>query len=318
MIFSWFHFRIYGFGEDQVDPLKRGFSFAEEQGTGKTYEQFLERFIERWGTPDQQTLAHVLQEGSGLARVFSIWALAGLAPGEARQLLVPLLSSTQPKEKWSSALCLGDLGVPEAVPVLCSMLSELLAAPGTPRPAGTWKQCWYDQMREFIPRVLRPFQHPGIIGACLRALEKQITAEQWYGYDKDLWHEYQDFLAYELGYREAWKPLVESALPRARQQIALVMMVIGYEDRRHQRDRVLDQIPLLVDQEMQPDLHQQVLHALMEMFSFSKRDAASYLQRYYEYRKERRFYGFNEELIARYPLKDDEMFSHNGDEWLEE
>jgi len=87
---------------------------------------YIAGFIQRWGAFDHSALERAFSQGAEDDRLFAINGLGHLGTPEAHALLLPALQSPHPQERWDSAVCLANLGDVQALPVLCSMLTDYL------------------------------------------------------------------------------------------------------------------------------------------------------------------------------------------------
>lgn len=85
---------------------------------------YLEEFAARWNGLNWDALAGALKNGSGTDKLFAILALGHTKSEEAHALLLPILESTDPWERWASVTCLAQMGDRRSTPVLCSLLGE--------------------------------------------------------------------------------------------------------------------------------------------------------------------------------------------------
>ena len=269
--------------DDQDDThhsdLERGFWFAD-MGTSSV--QAIRTFANRWGNLEQETFRQALIAGDEQNRVIAMWVLTWTQDPQTQALLLPFLHSGSSKERWSAALCLGELAVPQALPVLCTMLREFLPSEGHPYPLGEVEAIyWYDDHRWLIPSILRLWRDSSIVIALRRALEEQVRAEQYTQIEKQGWFIMEDILAYELGYRGAFGALTESSLPPHRYRIALINIVLGYYNASTYPEKYYGFEPsadIINDTNVRPLLKD----LLMARFGFAEEAAEQYLKGYFE------------------------------------
>lgn len=178
---------------------------------GEMSETNLEAFRTSWGSFEIPGLRRALHAGSDYDRLFAIWALGATRSEEARAELLPLLESTQPLERWASALALGELREQRSLPVLWRMLTELLP-PNTDEHAVTISDVeyraseFYHAWRPTIPLVLGEWGRPESVSplrtglqAALRVELSLHPADESYRSDVYYWSLYEDALVYALG-----------------------------------------------------------------------------------------------------------------------
>jgi hypothetical protein len=81
-------------------------------------------FKKHWGSFDPDALKHALQEGGEQERLFALFALGYLMYEEAKEFLVPFLSSPVSKEQWASVIVLGEQKEERAFALLGQLLTE--------------------------------------------------------------------------------------------------------------------------------------------------------------------------------------------------
>src|SRR5712692_8472862 len=164
---------------------------------GQQMEEFIEEFVGRWGNLDIETFERVLQEGQGEEKILAIFAIssAALPHSQVRELLLPFLRSAEPRERWASADCLGQIKEEEALPVLIDLLEEGL----TPE----WRQrdwCWYEDIRAYIPLTLGEWGDASLVPVLRHALHTVWEMEQQIAQLYPTWRRYQAMLSWALGY----------------------------------------------------------------------------------------------------------------------
>lgn len=109
------------------DPIQRAFFDAwidEDDMPDGMRDQRTETFQMRWGVLDRSAFQRALQEGDEADRLCALFTLGYLAPAGVEDLLVPFLSSPVRKERWTSAIALGEGKDERAFPVLQELLVE--------------------------------------------------------------------------------------------------------------------------------------------------------------------------------------------------
>lgn len=118
-----------------------------------TDRRYIETFSSRWNGLDQEALAHALAAGGHVDRLFAILALGHMRTPETHALLLPLLQSPDPLERWASATVLAQVGEQQTLPVLCAMLTEFLPTQLDEYFAAT-AALPYENQRSYGPRLL--------------------------------------------------------------------------------------------------------------------------------------------------------------------
>lgn len=257
--------------------LERGFWFAD---MGISPGKAMRAFIDRWGNLEQETFRQVLRAGDEQDRVIAMWVLTWMQDPQTQALLLPFLRSDSSKERWSAALCLGELGVRQALPVLCAMLYEFLPTEGHPDLLGE-ASYWYDDHRWLVPYILRQWSDASIVVALRQALEEQVRAEQYTQIEKTGWFIFEDILVYELGYRGAFGALTESLLPPHRYRIALLNIILGYYNALTCPEKYYGFGPS-ADMINNPNLRPVLKELLMARFGFAEEIVEQYLKGYFE------------------------------------
>lgn len=288
-----------------LDPVASAFHFAYVD-TGIWYEDAREDFTRRWGGDHLGLFLQVLIEGAEDDRVVAIWAIALSQHSQAERLLSAFLRSPSPKERWSSALCLGEMGEEQAVPVLCEMLTEFLPTKQSPWPQEPEKQWWYERWRLEIPSLLHAWESPAVTVALHRGLESLINAEQYAPFAPDQWFSCQDRIAYELGFRNTFGVMTGSSLSSYRVRIAVVNMTAGAYEALQPPDKRCGYTLLprwlsaklgidSLDSEEISQLRAGFIEIMMERFGMADEEAIGYLEKYGEDDAQRRA-GFAERM----------------------
>lgn len=109
------------------DPIERAFFDAwidEAEMPDEMRDQRIETLRKRWGALDSDAFQRGLQEGEAADRLCALFALGYLAPTGVEDLLVPFLSSSVRKERWASAIALGENKDERALSFLQACLLE--------------------------------------------------------------------------------------------------------------------------------------------------------------------------------------------------
>src|SRR6266567_3439041 len=183
--------------ETEAEYVQRGLEMENETPIDGT------DFARRWGGLAFENFVNALERGQGRDRVIAICVIGCSTNPRVRELLLPFLSSSDPKERWASARCLGAMKENQALPVLLRMLTEFLPREGHPFPLGEDNQ-WPELWRLYIPFLLRSWDRSSIVIALRQALLQIIAAEQHMPNDQQTAHEFQETLCYELGRRKAF------------------------------------------------------------------------------------------------------------------
>lgn len=120
----------------------------------------LSAFAQRWGGVDRSALTRALAEGTGDDRLVAIRALGFISRDRssdnsdqsASDLLLPLLGSADPLERWESATELALVGRAEALPVLGNLLADTI--PTSLEDYLTERGSEFDNLRPGTPLLL--------------------------------------------------------------------------------------------------------------------------------------------------------------------
>ena len=189
----------------QVPPWPKYIDYAYSALGYEEYKRQVRIFIRRWGGIDLDTFVRVLKEGQGEERVLAIFALGYTRTPFARELLLPFLQSTEPRERCASALCLGQMREEQALPVLCAMLTAFF--PPKEQPASVADGRWfYNGCRLEAIMIIAEWARPEVIPELLKALqaywdlEQAIIEHSHFGIGSDYWRRCQGRVAYALGW----------------------------------------------------------------------------------------------------------------------
>lgn len=244
-------------------------------------EQELKQFVAHWGRLDQETFLRVLAEGQGEDRMLAICFIGESDLPQVPILLLPLLQSVQTKERWLSALYLGQRKEKLALPILVAMLTEFLPSEESPTPA--IDLAWFDEYRGRAVSTLLLWKDASLIPAFRHALVMCVEAERYlpdHPVQKHIvlqrWYAYQDGLSYALGSLGAFGALMGISISQLRQRIAILKMVSGYK----QLKAHLVGNELIVGWEQEGELRTSVKAVLEQRFGLTEKEQENYLNSY--------------------------------------
>jgi hypothetical protein len=192
-------------------------------------ERTVKTFLDRWGSFDLDTLVRVLREAQNQNDILlAIFAIGYRDTPWAKELLIPLLDSSSPLERWASALCLGRMKEERAFPILRTMLTEFLP-PHKQFDAQGYSVWYYDYWRPTVARLLGEWERPELAMPLYDAL-KELWQQEQTGteYSKEDWYECQDLLAYALGRLGRFDLVKGLDASEARLSLWMVYMALGY------------------------------------------------------------------------------------------
>ena len=137
----------------------------------------VEAFAKRWGGLNLENFVRALAEGQREDRLLAICVIGWSDSPQASSLLRPFLQSTDAKERWLSALCLGRMKESSALPFLISMLTEYL--PSEQLPTLREDQGWFDEERIRVAFTLGLWEDPSLVPALRHAYASNVKAEQY-------------------------------------------------------------------------------------------------------------------------------------------
>lgn len=143
------------------------FSALEQVGyESPYYERVSREFREHWGNVEIPAFTQALEEGQGVDKLLAIFVVGESGIAHACDLLLPVLQSSIPFERWASTLCLGKLKEERAIPTLITMLEEFLP-PHVPLNADGYLEWRYDDRRCRAARLLGEWEKPDLAPALL-------------------------------------------------------------------------------------------------------------------------------------------------------
>jgi hypothetical protein len=195
-----------------------------DDGRFITPQQHMQGFQQRWGNFDpiacrKLITANVNEDDHCIA----MWLLAFQQAYEIPEL-VPFLTSSSVKERWTSALILGERGDNLALPGLYTMLTEFLPFYNHLESNLAY---WIECRRGWVPNVLRYWRQPETTDQLRTALETCLSYHSLEHINKDELHRYEDTLAYELGYRDWAGVFVGIKATTIELSIAMLQLAMG-------------------------------------------------------------------------------------------
>ena len=223
---------------------------------GTTVEKAIDDFAFRWGGVSKDALNRALQQGDTGERLLALFALGYLPLLNGEPLLIPFWESPVRKERWASAISLGQCKNERVFSVLQELLMEELeyclpsltasSGPGDPLLKKAWEKEQDDKDAEYvweydwcllhrlkIPLLLGSWGNPHAIPVLVQAFQRSLELEFRSTYPNNFhifaqeWHQLQDRVAYALGQLGAWNALDGLDLPPKRMHIAHRYLVFG-------------------------------------------------------------------------------------------
>src|SRR5260370_8626667 len=113
----------------EVDAIEQAFFRAwivDDMIPDEEREARMRSFQQWWGSFEIDAFKHALHEGNEADRLVALFALGYLAYEETHELLIPFLASAVRKERWASAMVLGEHQTQRAFPLLAQRLTHQL------------------------------------------------------------------------------------------------------------------------------------------------------------------------------------------------
>ena len=129
-------------------------------------------FAQRWGGLDLAACIRAWDSGDEHDKLFALLALSHLDAEPARLTVHQALKSERPKERWISAIGLGEVGDKQALPGLCTMLTEFLPEQVDEHPRG--QNSFYFVFRGYAPEIIGRMGEPLATPALRQALERMV------------------------------------------------------------------------------------------------------------------------------------------------
>jgi hypothetical protein len=201
---------------------------------GQGQDPWREQFVQRWKPFTQEALVRALREAEGEERACALFAIGYVAFPGGELLLQPFLHSSNQLERWASALTLGEVRNPLALPVLEQLLIEGLHEIDVCDPYTKHFLPWNMEYRREAALLIAKWGNLPAVPVLRRALrtcwEIDQKCDQEDGASLPFWDELltlEDYLAYALGQMEAWGACFGLGLPTERECIALFLLVLG-------------------------------------------------------------------------------------------
>lgn len=216
-------------GKDIPAFVERGFGMVK----GFADEWDIQPYAQRWGGIGVEAFLQALKDGQGEDRLIAICALGSTREPRVKEIFLPYLESQDPKERWASALMLGEMKEERALMMLKKMLLEFLPSQPSPFAEQEKTDPLYDFWRPHVPRVLGNWQRPDLIPLFRQALTSLWDSAPKRAFpDKIYWFNCQDEIAYALGRLGAFSILPNLELPSYGLRLAMVQMAVGSLDIR--------------------------------------------------------------------------------------
>lgn len=231
-------------------------------------------FAQRWGGFSDKTFLQALASGSREEKALAILALGQSDVPNTDELLSTRLESTEPLERWASALALGERRDERALPALAALLDEFLPPRMHPleREGGIY-HAWRRKAAALLGEWGRSDQIPVLRHALARSWELEQTEKSEI---KQIWHSYQNELVYALGRLEAFGVLGDLALPPDRWQAWTILLACGSLQARQRYGDLPTQV------QINEALKKEITQVLEQRFGLSADEQAACLDQYVE------------------------------------
>lgn len=245
----------------------------------------IEGFATRWGGFGPDALLRAVQAAEGQEWQFTMELLMHSA-AQARELVAPGLSSSDPVTRWYTALYLGALQDQRALPVLSTMLTEFLPSPEEYQTARF--DLFYEESRSGIAHLLGKMGNPACVPALRRALQVAINAARtqplvqpdFLQYDESrhkigmkLLNHFSDEIVYALGRLGAMGALTGLQGGEERIDLWRVHLIMGVLHGRYPLNEAMTFSEL-------PELSDELSRLLTTVFGIEPADIHRYLAHY--------------------------------------
>lgn len=276
---------MFSGANEQKDQMESPWLFYLQRGLEIIYGEYVppepvEAFITHWGKPALRTFLQALSKGKGQERLIALCVLGESDIPQKQALLLPFLQGTNARERWISALFLGQMKEEAAFFMLIQMLTEFLSLESL--SAESEYDLWFEDHRADIPYILDQWDTPDLVIVLRQALLTAIAAEQslpklpkMHGRRTFLYN-YQDALATVLGRRGAFGVLAGVSYPLYALRLAIVNMAAGYCHARDMSDSALLGYPW----DELPQLRKAMMLVLGHQFGLSEKEQNEYLEQY--------------------------------------
>lgn len=229
-------------------------------------------FTQRWGGLSDEAFTQALTSGTREEKALAIFALGKQETTQSDALLDAHLRSQEPMERWPAALVLGERRDPRALPVLIALLDESLPPQVHPleQDGGL-----YNFWRLKTVALLSEWGQDDVIPVLRQALINAWTLEQAERPEiQQVWHPYQDALAYALGHLEAFGALTNLVLPTSHLHRWTVTLICGSLQARQRYGDLLTQI------QINTTLKEEIARVLERRFGLLADERAAYIDSY--------------------------------------
>ncbi len=238
----------------------------------------VEAFAKRWGGLNLENFVRAIKEGQREDRLLAICVIGWSDYPQASSLLRPFLQSTDAKERWLSALCLGRVKEAIAFPILISMLTEYL--PSEQSPTLREDQGWFDEERIRVAFTLGLWEDPSLVPALRHAYASNVNAEQYIPnlpakpILKQSWYLYQETLMRLLGRWGAFGVLAGMILPPFHLKLAIVNIALGF----CQVERRYEEFGAVYKWQDDATLNEELKLVMRQRFGLSEEEQNDYLE----------------------------------------
>jgi len=233
-------------------------------------EEVVEKLQARLGGLEWDRFVQALEQEPGEDRLFALFAVGAKDNTSARALLAPFLDSSYPKERWASALCLGEMKDERALPRLCEMITEYLP-PNEQLTSKGYFEWHYDYWRSSVAGLLGEWERQTLVLVLYAALKELWQQEQLIPPMKILsirsWQHSQDRIAYALGQLKRFQLITDVDATEKRRCLWMVLTALGHL-------RAVESYPDVFRRTVWNDivLQEQVSKVLQEHFGLAKEE----------------------------------------------